>query len=140
MALKILSPVHKMSRLLGIHLSSRMNNLELLPQECHVLSFLKKYPSRLSVIQKVFGLKQSTLTSMLDRMERKKMIERREDPRDRRARIVHVTHKGTVLVNHLQKHLDELESLVLACISKRDLKGFEAVVKAVEQVTGIQLK
>ncbi|NOX34389.1 MAG: MarR family transcriptional regulator [Deltaproteobacteria bacterium] len=40
------------------------------------------------------GLEPSTMTGLLDRMERDGLVERKPDPNDRRANRIHLTKKG----------------------------------------------
>ena len=60
-----------------------------------VLSALHKSPGLTQIeLGKTLGLDKTTLTSQLDRLERAGLVERRNDPRDRRARIPATTDQG----------------------------------------------
>ena len=60
-----------------------------------VLSALHKGPGLTQIeLGKTLGLDKTTLTSQLDRLERAGLVERRNDPRDRRARIPAITAQG----------------------------------------------
>ena len=63
-----------------------------------VLSALHKTPGLTQVeLAKALGLDKTTLMSQLDRLERTGLVERRSDPRDRRARIPALTEQGDAL-------------------------------------------
>ena len=55
---------------------------------------LHKGPSPVNIIGGKIRLSSGSITAAIDRLERKKLVERREDPADRRARIVHLTAGG----------------------------------------------
>jgi MarR family 2-MHQ and catechol resistance regulon transcriptional repressor len=44
-------------------------------------------------------LTSGSITTAVDRLERKGMVERRNDPEDRRARVVHLTPAGRKLIS-----------------------------------------
>ena len=43
-------------------------------------------------------LTSGSITAAVDRLERKGLVERRNDPEDRRARMVHLTEAGRKLI------------------------------------------
>ena len=58
-----LSPLHKATRQVSLWFEEQMADMDLSPQEGHVLSYLNAYaPCPISELVRVFGLKQSTLT------------------------------------------------------------------------------
>lgn len=60
-----------------------------------VLSALHKTPDLTQIeLGRGLGLDKSTLTAQLDRLERAGLVQRRPDPRDRRARILVLTAAG----------------------------------------------
>ncbi|HEX2642293.1 MAG TPA: MarR family transcriptional regulator, partial [Thermoanaerobaculia bacterium] len=70
MALDFLSPLHKASRQISVYLESHTRELGVSPAEGHVLTYLRSYaPTPIGDLVRVFGIKQSTFTSMLDRLE-----------------------------------------------------------------------
>ena len=72
---KFLSPIHKANRQVSLYFEEQMVDMELSPVEGHIVSYLKSYaPCPISELVRVFGLKQSTMTSMLDRLEQRRLI------------------------------------------------------------------
>ena len=55
---------------------------------------LHKGPSPVNIVGAKIRLSSGSITAAIDRLERKGMVERRDDPADRRARIVHLTGDG----------------------------------------------
>ena len=46
-----------------------------------------------------------TVSAYLDRLERNNLVVRRQDPRDRRARVVHVTDNAAIVLDQVQPML-----------------------------------
>jgi MarR family 2-MHQ and catechol resistance regulon transcriptional repressor len=59
---------------------------------------LHKGPSPVNIIGAKIRLSSGSITAAIDRLERKGMVERRDDPADRRARIVHLTAEGRKVI------------------------------------------
>ena len=60
---------------------------------------LHKGPTPVNEIGRLVHLTSGSITTAVDRLERKGMVERRSDPGDRRARIVHLTPVGRKLIS-----------------------------------------
>ena len=141
MALQFLSPLHKASRQLSVYLEGHTRELGVSPGESHMIAYLRSYaPAPVGELVRVFGMKQSTLTSMLDRLERDGLLRREVNPGDRRSFLVHVTDAGVALADRLDGVLNLLESEIRARVSDRDMEGFRAVMAAVGEVTRVQLR
>jgi DNA-binding MarR family transcriptional regulator len=139
--LVFLSPIHKATRQIGIHLSGRMADLGLAGSEGHLLSYLGSYaPVPISELARVFGLKKSTLTSMLDRLEERGLLRRELHPEDRRSFLVHLTRQGRGLAGKVRRCVDDLETEVRAGIRSEDLNGFRRVMESIAEVTQVEVK
>src|SRR3954469_23163636 len=55
---------------------------------------LHKGPTPVNEIGRRVRLTSGSITTAIDRLEKKGMVERRDDPGDRRARVVHLTAAG----------------------------------------------
>jgi MarR family 2-MHQ and catechol resistance regulon transcriptional repressor len=56
------------------------------------------------------GLTSGSGTSAIDRLESRRLVERRSDPGDRRTRIVHLTPAGRTLIERaFAHHADDME-------------------------------
>ena len=141
MALEFLSPLHKASRQISVYLERRTQELGVSPIEGHVLTYLRSYaPASIRDLVRVFGIKQSTFTSLLDRLERDGFVRRAINPDDRRSFLIHITDEGTELAVRLNRLLKSLEDEIRARVEPRDVKGFHAVMGAVEEITRVQLR
>lgn len=141
MALEFLSPLHKASRQLSVYLESRLRELGLSPVEGHVLTYLRSYaPAPVAELVRVFGIKQSTFTSLLDRLERAGLARREVNPGDRRSFLIHITPAGTELADRSNRLLEALEAEIRGRTDPRDVQGFHAVMAVVEEVTRVRLR
>ena len=59
---------------------------------------LHKGPLPVNVIGSKIRLTSGSISIAIDRMEEKRLVERRDDPEDRRARVVHLTPAGRKLI------------------------------------------
>lgn len=141
MALDFLSPLHKASRQISVYLEAHTRELGVSPAEGHLLTYLRSYtPAPIGELVRVFGLKQSTLTSMLDRLEEAGFVRREINRDDRRSFLIRISDAGRELADRLNKILEILEEEIRERVSSRDLKGFQAVMSAVEEVTRVRLR
>jgi DNA-binding MarR family transcriptional regulator len=141
MALEFLSPLHKASRQITMYLEDQTRELGVSPVEGHVLTYLRKYaPAPVGELVRVFGLKQSTFTSLLDRLERAGLVRRELNPADRRSLLIHLTDRGRELTTRLNRLLEKLEDDIRARLRRAEVKGFHAVMAAVEDVTRVQVR
>lgn len=141
MALEFLSPLHKASRQISVYLEAHTRALGVSPAEGHLLTYLERYgPVQVGELVRVFGMKQSTLTSMLDRLERAGLVFRETNPDDRRSVLVNVHEDGADLADALNRVLVALEAEIRAHLTDQEMAGFRAVMAAVEEVTRVQLR
>jgi DNA-binding MarR family transcriptional regulator len=138
--LRYLSPIHKASRQVGIHFENQLADTGLAPQEGHMLSYLRSYaPCPVGEVVNVFGLRGSTATSVLDRMEGQGYIARRANPDDRRSFLLELTALGRRVAEDVQRLVDSLEAGIARRISPRDEEGFNAVMRAIADATNVNV-
>jgi DNA-binding MarR family transcriptional regulator len=139
--LLFLSPLHRATRQIGIFLAGHVTGLGLQNPEGHLLSFLRSYsPTPISELVRVFGFKKSTLTSLLDRLERRGLVRREPHPHDRRSVLVHVTEEGRRLADQVQRHVEDLEGRIRSEIDDEDLRGFQRVLQGIAKVTEVEVR
>jgi DNA-binding MarR family transcriptional regulator len=139
MALQFLSPLHKASRQISMYLERPLDDLT--PQEGHLITYLNSYaPAAIGELLRVFGIKQSTFTSVLDRLEQTGLIRREINPADRRSFLIHITDQGRERAEQSNRVLLDLEEAIRSRVTPRDVEGFHAVMRAVEEITQVQLR
>jgi DNA-binding MarR family transcriptional regulator len=141
MALTFLSPLHKASRQISVYLEDQAPEPGVSPAEGHLLTYLRSYaPAPIGELVRVFGIKQSTFTSMLDRLERADLIRRELNPEDRRSFLIHITDSGRELAGDMTRRLETLEEDIRKRVKPRDMEGFHAVMGAVDEITRVRLR
>lgn len=141
MGLDFLSPLHKASRQISVYLETHTRDLGVSPIEGHVLTYLRSYaPTPIGELVRVFGLKQSTFTSLLDRLEKAGLVRREINRDDRRSFLIDISDSGRELAERLNRLLEALEDEIRERVSARDMKGFQAVMGAVEEITRVRLR
>jgi DNA-binding MarR family transcriptional regulator len=78
------------------------------------------------------GTRSTTLTGVLDRLERRGYVARELDPDDRRSFRISLTGPGRAVARKVGTAVTELETTALAGVSARQLAGYHAVVSALE--------
>jgi DNA-binding MarR family transcriptional regulator len=133
MSLRLVHPVHRATHRIGLYLD-HLRERRLTQGEAHILALLA-HSGRANVADLHRGLahKRSTLTSILDRLARRRLITRAVGETDRRTFVVRPTAKGRKLAQRVQRHLSALERAVVRRVSAADIKGFNKVIAALEQ-------
>lgn len=100
-------------------------------------ALLHKGPLPVNEIGKKVLLTSGSITTAVDRLENKGLVQRRAHGTDRRAKIVHLTRGGKTLITKVYNdHAIDMEKLAAASLTKKDREtlirllkqiGFEAV-------------
>lgn len=141
MTLRVLSPIHKATRQIGLHLADRMAELGVSNDEAHLLSYLESYgPAPIFELQRVFGHRPSTLTGLIDRLEEGGLVCRRRNPDDGRSFLISLTTAGQGLAASVTEVVARFEARVLSRVDVRDLAGFRAVMQAIGAVSKVEVR
>ncbi|MFG1815767.1 MarR family winged helix-turn-helix transcriptional regulator [Kribbella sp. NPDC049174] len=73
--------------------------LGLTPQQAHLLCVLLGGPLGMTELSRILSIERSSLTSMVDRLERRDLVARIPNPTDRRACQIELTDPGLALAN-----------------------------------------
>ena len=138
--LRYLSPIHKAGRQIGGYFERELEGTGVAGQEGHILSYLRSYaPCPVGEVVHVFGLRGSTATSVLDRLEERGLIARVANPEDRRSFLLELTREGRRLADLVQTFVDNIEAAIAGRISSRDEEGFKAVMAAIGEATAVKI-
>ncbi len=92
--------------------------------------------SQIAIAERL-ALDKTTLTYLLDGLEKLKLVKRTPDPVDRRTRHVQLTAKGSQTLADLSKVVEQVELEVLSRLPRADAQRFyESLVKAAGLVEG----
>lgn len=129
----MLASLERAAHLIGAHVERAARGLGITQAEAHVLVHLVRHGSTsIAALHHEFGTKRSTLTNVLDRLEQRGLVRRELSREDRRSFTIHPTATGAAHARKLAAIVDRLEAAVRAGVSERDLRGVEAVVRALD--------
>lgn len=69
------------------------------------------------------GLKEPSLVRLLDILEHSRLIERRADAADRRAKLIFVTDAGHAVVTQIRQVLTRVETEILVDLTDQDIEA-----------------
>ena len=79
------------------------------------------------------SLDSSTLTGIIDRMEKSGYVERRPNPDDRRSVLVFLTAKARELAPHILEFADELDTTLRQPFGQEEMNTFERVLRSLAE-------
>jgi MarR family transcriptional regulator for hemolysin len=85
------------------------------------------------------GVEGPSLVRLVDMLEKDGLLERRNDPRDRRVKTLHLTAEGRALAIRLDDALDDMRQRLLAEVTQEQLETALTVFAAVERALGRSL-
>lgn len=131
---KITRSIERANQLVRRHLAERLDQLGITEIEAHLLARLgAKGPLSVGDLHAAFGLRRSTLTNALDRLERRGLLLRAVDPDDRRTFRLMLTQAGRRASRRVVALVDDLEARVATRVSRADVEAFHAVIAALEE-------
>jgi len=86
------------------------------------------------------GIEGPSLVHLLDSLERRGLIERREDEADRRARRIYLTPRGRDLQKWVFKVSESVQQRLLAAVGAADLEACDRAFRAIEAMTEEPIK
>ena len=98
-------------------------------REYIVLSALHKSPGLTQgELGRALGLDKTTLMSQLDRLERRQLVVRRSDPRDRRVRFPEITGAGEAVRGRVAEACAAVEAAALTGLTDDQARTFRHVL------------
>jgi DNA-binding MarR family transcriptional regulator len=92
-------------------------------------------PRTVSQLGAAVGVRPTTLTSVLDRLERRGHVTRGTRPGDRRSVVVELTPAGRAAAEQVRATFGELERRALAGLPPEAVAGFHQVLQALTEVS-----
>ena len=91
---------------------------------------------RQNLLADELGVEGPSLVRLLDKLVQDGLVERREDPSDRRAKTVHLTKSGRAQSERASRALDALRTHLLEDVSSEDLAACLRVFEQMETRLG----
>jgi DNA-binding MarR family transcriptional regulator len=115
-------------------LASELVDLDLTPSEINALANLVDGRGRtVSELGAAVGTRPTTLTSVLDRLERRGHITRGARPGDRRAVLIELTPSGQLTATTIRQAITELEHRALGDLPAGEIAGLRRALQALTE-------
>jgi len=102
--------------------------------QCKVLLYLSKNEGASQVrLCELTEIEPMMMVRILDRMEADKLLERRPDPEDRRARRLYLTRKAALLLDEIDRISEVTRNEIFTGVSKSDREAFLKVLEHVHR-------
>jgi len=132
MVLRLIPHLHRATHRIGMHVAE-LDDPAVNQAEAHVLAHLASAgEATIGEVHRAFGHRRSTLTSILDRLEKRNLIARTSDARDRRTFVVSLTRSGRAAAKRVIDHLAAFEHDALHGVSAADVRAFLRVLERFE--------
>lgn len=102
-----------------------------------ILIFYSK-PLRQGVLADELDIEGPSLVRLIDLLEREGLVERREDPTDRRAKMLSLTPAGKAKARQVERVVERLRNEILEGISSEQLVTAFEVMRAIERKVAVR--
>jgi DNA-binding MarR family transcriptional regulator len=86
---------------------------------------------RVKTIARELGLSQPTVTESLLALERKSLIQRRSDPRDKRALLIHASDEGRAALASVTGQMSQMEAALASLTRKEQAALLHIIIKMI---------
>jgi len=112
----------------------------LTPMQFTILATLGRWPDLSSAeLSRRFDVTPQTMGEMIGNLERRRLLERSQDPANRRALLLSLTDDGRELVKTCNAAMGEVEAEMLSGLSQRELKDLRVRLGALHDHLGLQV-
>jgi DNA-binding MarR family transcriptional regulator len=125
--------IYRTSQTMRNHAENLLRPYDLTSEQFHLL---KNMDTRIGRSQnelgKLAGKSPANITRILDRMEKKGLIVRKNNPKDRRSYLVFQTENGHGLVTAVSRQFAPLADEIEKGISQDDIRAFKKVLARID--------
>jgi DNA-binding MarR family transcriptional regulator len=119
---------------IGRHLEMVLGAVGVDQAEAHVLSALAAGPMTIAALVETVGVKRSTLTNILDRLERRGLVSREINPNDRRSFIVRPSRGGQRAAKKVAAAFAAVDARLAQATTASEREAFHAVLASLEKI------
>jgi MarR family transcriptional regulator, transcriptional regulator for hemolysin len=124
--------IKDVSRRYAARFERHAQEVSLTLMQCKVLLYLSKSEGASQVrLCELTEIEPMMMVRILDRMEADKLLERRRDPADRRARRLYLTRKAASLLDQIDRISETTRNEIFAGVNKADREAFLKVLEHV---------
>ena len=134
--LQLIFPIHRATHRIGLYI--QRHTPDLTQAEAHILCHLHESgDSTIADLHRAFAHKRSTLTSVLDRLEARKLVKRATNQNDRRSFLVSLTAAGKKKAAKIHWCLESLERAVVKKNQER-IGAFQQIIENLEEGAAVK--
>jgi len=109
----------------------KRDGMKITPSHSTILfSLLKKNPQSMNDLGKILHIENSTVTGLIDRLEKGGFVERTSDPADRRKWNISITENGVREIKKAGKTIKRINEIIKDGHSKEDIEAFKRVLNS----------
>ena len=110
-------------------------NIDVTPVQSRIMLFIdeSKDVTATDIIERFQSINKSTLSEVLNTMEKKDYIKRSESEHDSRKKIILLSDKAKEIISLLKKNFDNVSHMVLEDISKEEYEEFKKILDKMER-------
>lgn len=90
---------------------------------------VEKNDQAMSELSRLLFLDNSTVTGLIDRLEKAGFVQRRANPKDRRVSLIHITPRGIKEADKAGQVISRINGAIKAGLSKAELESFSKTLK-----------
>lgn len=124
----VIHDVQHATHRIGRHLESALTAVGVDQAEAHVLSALAGGPMTVAALVDTVGVKRSTLTNILDRLERRGLVAREINPNDRRSFVVRPTRGGARAAKKVAAAFADVDATLGRATTVQEREAFDVVL------------
>jgi len=111
----------KSGQLVRAKMDQILEKFELISPQLGVLIVIRSSPS-INQLQlgEQLGIDKATMVKLIDSLEKKNLVERLTDPKDRRAKLINITKEGIKFCERMIKERSKIEEEFLKPFPKKD--------------------
>lgn len=116
-------------------LNKEQQSEKLTQVQVHVLMYIHRHDGQVfqKDIEQHLKVRRSTASQILNVLERESYVERMRLESDARMKEIVVTDKTLALIDSMEKHMKETESMLRVNISKDDMETFFKVIDQIKE-------
>ncbi|PCI54734.1 MAG: MarR family transcriptional regulator [Alphaproteobacteria bacterium] len=105
--------------------AEEFRDIDITPLQFSLMWILRQHSGldQVTLAQSV-ALDRTTCSNIVIRMEKKKYINRKVDPDNKRAKLVFLTKTGEDIMKAAEKHMDRVQNKLIQPLSKEEKKTF----------------
>ncbi len=108
-------------------------HFDISPQQIGVMRFMQKFPTACTIMQlrEVMRRSSSSLVAIINRLERKGLVQRQTDSKNKKYTRVFVTEKGKELFNKAMEM--SAFSVIISSLTKEDMQRLKSYVNTINK-------